>query len=199
MDDGEGGDSVEYHGCDFVYEEFVATVSDSVRKEVPSEELRVKYREDASTYWDNFHHKQKNGVAYKPRNYLVKACAYLEEILDRTRVKGEPVYITEVGCGVGSSIVPLLEGFPQVYAKAFDFSKEAVEVLCARCASDRLDCFVHDVAVVDFSPTTIRNGSQDVCLCIFVLSAIDPVHHVDTLKRLWGILQVGGALIFRGE
>jgi hypothetical protein len=48
--------------------------------------------------WEQFHAKQKNGEAYKLRNYLVKASPFLSHLLESE--KGE-LNMLEVGCGIG--------------------------------------------------------------------------------------------------
>ncbi len=38
---------------------------------------------------------------------------------------------------------------------------------------------------------------MDFCLCIFILSAVDPSLHEAVMRRLWNVLKPGGGIMFR--
>ena len=76
------------------------------------------------------------------RNYLVAASPLLKSVLNNDK----DVRILEIGCGNGSSVLPILDSYTNITAFAFDFSVEAIESLKERIG-DRKNChaFVHDV------------------------------------------------------
>jgi tRNAThr (cytosine32-N3)-methyltransferase len=85
-----------------------------------------------------------------------------------------------------------------VYAFACDYSSEAVQVVKSNPDYDetKLKALVYDITAKDI-PSDIEPGSLDVCICIFVLSAIHPRDWAQAAKNIYSMLKPGGILLFR--
>lgn len=129
---------------------------------------------------------------YKPRRYLYKE---FEVYLSRSSIV--PTSIIEVGCGYGSSIFPLYEYLSSnTKFIATDFSSEALQILThhPKFNSDRI--LTHQWDILD-SPDLNITGIADTLLSVFVLSAIDPKHHIRCLTNINLALSDGGYVLFR--
>jgi methyltransferase-like protein 6 len=114
--------------------------------------------------------------------------------------------VLELGCGCGNSIFPLLEKLDNLYCIGVDFSETAIALLKqhpAYLARDRrCEAYVSDV-VTELAngelqrKTGIVDGSIDVILLIFVLSAIAPEHYDGIFTSLRRLLAPGGRILFR--
>lgn len=89
---------------------------------------------------------------------------------------------------------------PKISITAIDFAENAVELLKANplyiAESHRIQAFTCDI-VSESLPSTILQESQDLVLCMFVLSAIHPNNHWKVLEKLTSCLKVGGKLLIR--
>eukprot|EP00053_Salpingoeca_punica_P005264 m.53383 g.53383 ORF g.53383 m.53383 type:complete len:410 (-) comp13158_c0_seq1:74-1303(-) len=104
----------------------------------------------------------------------------------------------EVGCGVGNTVFPLLTANrdPGLFVYACDFAPTAVNVLKthAQYEPKRCHAFVCDVANED---VPLPEGSLDVAIMIFVLSAIHPDKMAGAIARVVRCLKPGGVLLLR--
>jgi SAM-dependent methyltransferase len=123
--------------------------------------------------------------------------------------------LVEVGCGVGNTLLPLLEGggdggggddergsnggnWDAVYG--LDFSSVAIDMLRRdrRFVAGGGRCHAH---VCDLSkpesvpPSAVGVGT--VTSMLFCLSAIDPVHHATAVQNAASTMAEGGVLVFR--
>ncbi|CAG8485363.1 14346_t:CDS:2 [Acaulospora colombiana] len=85
--------------------------------------------------------------------------------------------IFEIGCGAGNTMFPLLaeNKNPELFVYACDFASNAVDVVLNNQDYDPKKCkaFVWDLTS-DEIPECIEQGSLDIVVLIFVMSAIRP-------------------------
>ncbi|XP_071584430.1 tRNA N(3)-cytidine methyltransferase METTL2A isoform X1 [Heliangelus exortis] len=108
--------------------------------------------------------------------------------------------ILEVGCGAGNTVFPILQtnNDPGLFVYCCDFSTTAVELVQNNAGYDSSRCFafVHDLCN-DQSPFPMPEGSLDVVILIFVLSAILPEKMQCIVNRLSQLLKPGGMILLR--
>ncbi|XP_034047042.1 tRNA N(3)-methylcytidine methyltransferase METTL2 isoform X2 [Thalassophryne amazonica] len=95
--------------------------------------------------------------------------------------------ILEVGCGVGNTVFPVLK----TNNFAVDLVKSNPEYDSRRCYA-----FVHDLSDAD-SNYPIPDGTLDVIVLIFVLSALHPNKMQASISRLAQLLKPGGVILLR--
>ena len=109
-------------------------------------------------------------------------------------------HLLEVGCGVGNAVLPLLEINPHLCVHAIDFAESAITILKQNkyafptTINSNNDCLsisglpllppstpqpqpprlIPNVCDIVNNPLPVPDGSMDVVLCMFVLSAIHP-------------------------
>eukprot|EP00727_Mastigamoeba_balamuthi_P013225 m51a1_g8525 hypothetical protein (269) ;mRNA; r:120240-121276 len=168
----------------------------AARAEYVSGYWRAKYEREAGRYWERFYAKPRGYLASsKDRAYLVPALAHL---LAGPRAP----LLLEVGCGGGHSVAPLARAFPAARFVALDISRKALDVLRANpdVPADRVEAHAIDVAAPGEAGEighVAADGSVDVALAVFVLSAIAPALWPNVARRLHAALRPGGALLFR--
>ncbi|KAF2307014.1 hypothetical protein GH714_023297 [Hevea brasiliensis] len=87
----------------------------------PQEEEEEKEEESGdSKAWQMFHIRHSSGKFFKERRYLLKEFPELVSCGDFSKV-------LEVGCGSGSSVVPILRGNKSIIVYACDCSTETLE------------------------------------------------------------------------
>jgi tRNAThr (cytosine32-N3)-methyltransferase len=160
--------------------------------------LSDTFNQQASTFWDDFYSKNTDKF-FKDRHWLT---VEFPDIFNTIRSNvDETTRIFEIGCGAGNTVFPILaESKPEdkVYVYAGDFSLVAVDVVKsnANYIESRCKAFVYDVTSPEL-PVDIEPGSIDVCICIFVLSAVHPDKWETVRDNLWRLLKPGGLVIFR--
>ncbi|MEQ2242948.1 Serine/threonine-protein kinase tousled-like 2, partial [Ilyodon furcidens] len=108
--------------------------------------------------------------------------------------------ILEVGCGVGNTVFPILKtnNDPGLFVYCCDFSSTAVELVKGNPEYDSKRCFafVHDLSEVE-AGFPIPDGTLDVIVLIFVLSALHPDKMQASISRLARLLKPGGVMLLR--
>uniref|UniRef100_A0A8C9TT90 tRNA N(3)-cytidine methyltransferase n=1 Tax=Scleropages formosus TaxID=113540 RepID=A0A8C9TT90_SCLFO len=108
--------------------------------------------------------------------------------------------VMEVGCGVGNTVFPILKtnNDPGLFVYCCDFSSTAVELVETNEDFDPQRCFafVHDLSDPE-AEFPVPNGSLDVIVLIFVLSALHPDRMYVSISRLARLLKPGGMLLLR--
>ena len=155
--------------------------------------------------WDDFHGTHDSGVFFKERRYLLAEFPALLEV----------GCVLEVGCGSGSSALPVLAANPSATVLACDWSANAVR--CAERAvasrapddADRFEAFVCDPSTSARGALAgevhrrlerrgVNRGGVDAALLVFVLSAVPPGTTTATfLRRCVEAVRPGGLVCFR--
>lgn len=108
--------------------------------------------------------------------------------------------ILEVGCGAGNTIFPLARARDDEALRIYacDFAPTAVQLVQEFREFDRqrMTVFLHDLAL-DESFLDIPEGSLDIIVAIFVLSALDPGRLPFVFCKLARFLRPGGLVLFR--
>lgn len=161
-----------------------------------SAEKAARIVDSAAGHWDAFYRQHANRF-FKDRHWL--RIEFPE--LFPAEPLAKPFRVLEVGCGAGNTVFPLLEAVadPNYHVVACDFAASAVEVVRANplYAGKRCTAFVWDAAKEDQPLDLIPDGSIDVAVLIFVLSAMHPGDFDAALARLYRALAPGGVLLFR--
>lgn len=109
-------------------------------------------------------------------------------------------YIFEMGCGVGNTIFPILQYSkdPNLFVYGCDFSDTAITILKENELYDDKRChaFVADVSSPDFE-LPFEEGTMDIVVLIFVLSAIAPAKMETVIKNAYKCLKKGGLVLLR--
>eukprot|EP00760_Papus_ankaliazontas_P026004 PhM_4_TR2983/c0_g1_i1/m.69300 len=158
---------------------------------------------DLAYSWDSFYRAHAEATPYPDRHYL------FDELPELTTAAS----LLEVGCGIGSTVIPMLQEYTPRGLKldditCIDVSSVAVNRLKARpelvqaqqtgrpCAARALVCdIVSDVVPKCPSPTT--GPSYDIITLIFCLSSVPEGAMVRSVQKLWERLRSGGTLYFR--
>uniref|UniRef100_A0A665U259 tRNA N(3)-cytidine methyltransferase n=1 Tax=Echeneis naucrates TaxID=173247 RepID=A0A665U259_ECHNA len=108
--------------------------------------------------------------------------------------------ILEVGCGVGNTVFPILKTNNDhgLFVYCCDFSSTAVELVKTNPEFDPERCFafVHDLSDVEAN-YPVPEGTLDVIVLIFVLSALHPNKMQSSISRLARLLKPGGVMLLR--
>ncbi|KAI8896106.1 S-adenosyl-L-methionine-dependent methyltransferase [Globomyces pollinis-pini] len=162
-----------------------------------SDEQRESYDTNPANYWNQFYAKNTNKF-FKDRQWLKIEFPELFENLPRN--SKEVFKICEIGCGAGNTVFPFLEqaNDANVFAYACDYSSEAVDVVKSNELYDTTRCkaLVFDITNPNI-PADIELGTLDVCICVFVLSAIHPRDWETAAENIFKMLKPGGLLLFR--
>ncbi|XP_062178274.1 uncharacterized protein LOC133883086 isoform X2 [Alnus glutinosa] len=119
-------EAAEYFSKDFEWEELKAEVENdsSFRFHLlpfqPSNRPSQTAPEDDSAAWKKFHIRHSSGKFFKERRYLLKE---FPELVSH----GECSKVLEVGCGNGSTALPILRGNEHIVVYACDCSSETLE------------------------------------------------------------------------
>ncbi|KAJ3040141.1 hypothetical protein HDU99_010180, partial [Rhizoclosmatium hyalinum] len=152
-------------------------------------------------FWDKFYSNHTNNF-FMDRHWLRQEFPELFKPIDgssSTNPDGSRKTVFEIGCGAGNTAFPLLAEDPSMFVYAADFSSTAVDVVKKNPAYDESQCkaFVYDVTSKAGVPPEIPPGSVDICVCIFVLSALNPRDWEQAASNIYNILKPGGICLFR--
>ncbi|KAJ3220010.1 hypothetical protein HDU67_007743 [Dinochytrium kinnereticum] len=170
-----------------------AIVKKQFKNPVP-EDMRQSYNDKASDFWDKFYSIHTNSF-FKDRHWLRQEFSELF-----SKVTEEKRTVFEIGCGAGNTVFPLLneDADKKLFVYAADFSKTAVDVVKNSPEYDESRCkaFVFDITSPS-PPAEIEPGSLDICICIFVLSALHPSAWKAAAENIYTLLKPGGLVVFR--
>ena len=141
---------------------------------------REKYVKEASKYWHIFY-KRNTDHFYKDRHYLH---VVFPELLQGPAIDSSDgcTHLLEVGCGVGNAILPLVDLNPFLSIQCIDFAASAIEILRSNpLVANSRGKIKADVCDVITDKIPVGMGSQDLVLCMFVLSAIEPKVTLSTM------------------
>ncbi|CAG8536984.1 7642_t:CDS:2 [Acaulospora morrowiae] len=156
----------------------------AVKSMLPEEQ--EKYHQQAAEYWNDFYRHNENKF-FKDRQWLKVEFPELVEA-------------TKLGCGAGNTMFPLLaeNKNPELFIYACDFASNAVDVVMNNQDYDPSKCkaFVWDLTS-DRIPECIEQGSLDIVVLIFVMSAIRPQDWNQVIENVYKMLKPGGLVLFR--
>lgn len=150
-----------------------------------------RLEECAAEKWDNFYGIHQNRF-FKDRNWLFTEFPDLKSAST----------ILELGCGVGNTVVPILETNtnPDLMFYCSDFSPKAIEILKEHpeYSKGRCEAFVLDITKADWTDDMpIGENSIDVIILVFVLSALKPDTMKTAVANMYKYLKPGGTVVFR--
>ncbi|XP_017138253.1 methyltransferase-like protein isoform X2 [Drosophila miranda] len=161
-----------------------------------NDDERERFQSDAPKFWDSFYGIHDNRF-FKDRHWLFTEFPELAP-LDVSEQQSRSIF--ELGCGVGNTILPLLQYSVEPKLKVFgcDFSARAIDILRSQPQFDdkRCEVFVMD-ATEEQWPVPFEENSQDIIVMIFVLSACQPKKMQQILDNCYRYLRPGGLLLFR--
>ncbi|XP_060569124.1 tRNA N(3)-methylcytidine methyltransferase METTL2-like [Ruditapes philippinarum] len=106
----------------------------------------------------------------------------------------------EVGCGVGNTVFPILQANndPDLMVYCCDYSSTAIDLVKENKDYDKRRChaFVCDISDPS-APVPFPEGSLDIIIMIFILSANNPDKFQAIINRLASFLRLGGTILFR--
>ncbi|XP_017842102.1 methyltransferase-like protein [Drosophila busckii] len=162
-----------------------------------SEDQRERFQSEAPKFWDSFYGIHNNRF-FKDRHWLFTE--FPELAPHNTDERLEPRSIFELGCGVGNTILPLLQYSAEPNLKVYgcDFSARAIEIISSQPQFDKKRCevFVLDATEEQWK-VPFEENSQDIIVMIFVLSAIQPSKMQRVMDNCYRYLKPGGLLMFR--
>ncbi|KAF5739551.1 methyltransferase-like protein 6 [Tripterygium wilfordii] len=122
--------AAEYHSKDFQWETLKHEIESDPSLQyhllpfispIPQQQQRQQQEaEEDAQAWKLFHIRHSTGRFFKERRYLLKE---FPELVSR----GELSTLLEVGCGNGSTVLPILRGNKEIIVYACDCSDEALE------------------------------------------------------------------------
>lgn len=230
---------VEYYDNDFSFEEHQMEMEHKLRSMQSSAETDEHDKIDDDEHiklhpntqaqcWDGFHTSHSTGNFFKPRRYIMKCFPCILDHCDAensTQTEQSKRLVLEVGCGSGSSCLPILRNCSEstiilacdCSAKAVDVCKSVVQssidsknfgafVSDPSLESDESDTsFAQDVKAAHMqllTEETITNnddtvGLADIVLMVFVLSAVPPKRVPRFMKQIYDAVKCGGKVCFR--
>lgn len=148
--------------------------------------------------WEAFHARD-NATArfYKERRYLLLEFPALT-------VTQPPQHFLEIGCGCGSSLLPVLKANPTCSVTGTDLSPTAVAMfkqaaVKAGIAADRFNGWAADSTLLGdgSSVESTDSAKAHAVLLIFTLAAVHPLEMPAMLQTAFQALQHGGLLLIR--
>jgi len=112
--------------------------------------------------------------------------------------------IVEIGCGAGNSVFPLLSANknPHLSLHAYDYSSHAVKLvqnnpLYKSPPAGAIQAAVWDLTSQDGLPSGLEEGSVDITILVFVLSALHPEEWGRAVRNIHAMLKPGGLVLLR--
>ncbi|GLI67403.1 hypothetical protein VaNZ11_011592 [Volvox africanus] len=141
--------------------------------------------------WEEFYRAHPSARFFKERRYL------LLEFPDLLQCE----HVAEIGCGCGSSILPVLKANNAARTTCTDISTTCLEQLLGAAAAEgiapsRLNVFPAD-ATDPSAASTFDGIDADALLIMFTLSAVTPEQQHVMLSHAWRALRPGGRLLLR--
>ena len=99
----------------------------------------------------------------------------------------------EIGCGVGNTVIPLLDKNPSAFVYGCDYADSAIEILknhpsVVDTDSNRCRIWQQDIRR-EIPADIIEIGSLDIIVSIFCLSALHPTQMKPSIEKLLKLLK----------
>ncbi|KAJ2936944.1 hypothetical protein H1R20_g133, partial [Candolleomyces eurysporus] len=166
---------------------------------VPAED-KAKYNDKPSRHWDNFY-KMNAANFFRNRKWLHNE---FPELVAGTKPGAGSFVVAEIGCGAGNSAYPLLSSNqnPDLKIFAYDYSPHAVKLVQRNELYDAppigsIEAAVWDLTSTAGIPSNLKEGSVDVAVLIFVMSALHPNEWAQAVENVYKMLKPGGLIVFR--
>lgn len=178
------------------------TIAASLKKQraapVP-EDAKIEYHAKPAKFWDNFYKNHDNNF-FKDRKWLHNE---FPELVSKTLEGAGPATIAEIGCGAGNSVFPLLSANknPELSLLAYDYSHHAVKLvqhhpLYLSPPLGTIHAEPWDLSSPSLPPG-LEQGSVDIVMMIFVLSALHPSEWRQAMTNVHAMLKPGGKVMIR--
>lgn len=178
-----------------------AIILNSSIKMSPTE--AAEYRLYANKYWNKFYDNHGNRF-FKDRQWLFTEFPELQinnKIQPVSEEHSSELKIFELGCGAGSTIIPILKysSNRKLHIFGCDFSENAIKLLKSSQHFDETRCtaFVMDATHNKWESVPFEADSLDIIVLIFVLSSIEPSHISCILNNCKYYLKPGGLVLLR--
>ncbi|KAK9823986.1 hypothetical protein WJX72_006802 [[Myrmecia] bisecta] len=188
----------EYHCQDFAWEDIreeAEAVLERRRREAAQRSAQAGWTYDAGS-WEEFHARENSTARfYKERRYLLLEFPVLT-------AQQPPQHFLEIGCGCGSSLLPVLKANPTCRVTAIDLSPTAVGMFKAAAAkvgiaAERYNAFACNAANGSDESAALRGLRADAVLLIFTLAALAPEAMPAMLASAYKAVKPGGLLLVR--
>ncbi|KAL7074666.1 hypothetical protein ACQ4LE_005970 [Meloidogyne hapla] len=150
--------------------------------------------ETPNEQWESFY-LSHGSKFFMNRKWVMRE--FSELFSEKSAIDG-PIRILDVGCGVGNTIIPIIEASKasNFFIYCCDFSRNAIDLLRSnnRVPANRCHPFVWDITE---NTDQIPGNSLDYILCVFVLSAIAPSRLKLAISNLVRLLKPGGILMVK--
>lgn len=145
----------------------------------------------SSAHWELFYERNASKF-FRDRHYLQRDYPEIFAALP------DDARILECGCGAGNTVWPLLECFPKWTALAFDCSPTAVQLVAERRHPRVEHCFVWDPCAQPVPRDVLADGSVDLAIMMFFLSALPSEDGIRSILRSCAaMLKPNGLLLVR--
>ena len=190
-----------FHGADFSIEDIapIALQRLAVHHDTPPldpHKAELLSSDQQSDSW-NKHYSHHKSLFFPPKKYLYRVWP---EVTDSDHPMYNPhAVVCEAGCGTGAALFSLLARNPSWRFYCFDFAPVALEEVRSneRLDADRVTLFQWDAATQELPMDIVPSQCCDFLFCVFMLSAVHPDLHVDTLRHMGDMLRPGGCILFR--
>lgn len=179
--------------------------------------LVKQYEDNAGKNWDAFYSRHTTNF-FKDRHYLHKTFPeefgplYEDSSSVEATTNTDDFTVMEIGCGVGNTVLPLLERGEKAIVKGerrrvnvwgLDFASVAIDLLrkderfISASENERAHAGVWDITLPPPPEYGIENIS-DVSILLFCLSAVSPGEKMlEAARHVASTLKPGGMLVFR--
>lgn len=159
------------------------------------EHVKDEFQRQAAEHWNGFYEQHQNRF-FKDRHWLFTE---FPELKGPPPGSGNKFSMLEVGCGAGNTVFPILQVNvnPNLFVYCCDFAESAVKLVQEHSLYDPQRCLAFQCDITSVSPLPIEDGTLDLVVLIFVLSAIEPDQYPFVIERLCKLLRPGGKMLFR--
>ncbi|XP_022143187.1 methyltransferase-like protein 6 isoform X3 [Momordica charantia] len=184
------GEAAQYFSKDFDWEDLRTRVENDpfLRHHLlpfePSDRSPSVSAEADSDAWKRFHLRHSSGKFFKERRYLLKEFPELVSCKKCSK-------LLEVGCGNGSTALPILRKFPTLLAcNSCRENTLKLQPSCTTPGSQATDSFA-------LAESGCCIGGFDFLTLIFTLSAVPLQRMPASIRECFMVLKPGGLLFFR--